>query len=218
MNHPFKFRFLILILCIFLLPAIVFVMADNYYGERSTRYIKQKVVAVSSKIFSETLNETSLQIDMDKLVQYQYDTNHKITSIFINTSEISQIQSKAAQKLDDLFASPLLEEKIKEIEIPVGGLISKTIFAGKGPNIQIQSMPVSSYLVNIETSNTEYGINNTLFEIYLLLKTSIETIVPLNNLVVETDTKILLVSQVIQGEVPKYYYQGKGEMPYFPEN
>lgn len=61
-----------------------------------------------------------------------------------------------------------------------------------------------------------FGINNALFEIYLSVFIEIDTIIPLNKNHIVFATNILLVSQIIQGEVPYYYYSGDGTIEALP--
>lgn len=200
-------------------PAFIFRGIDNYYSERSATYIKQQVTSLTSKMFSDTLNEVALTLNADTLVNYQYDNNKNITSIYINTKEVNRLNALANSKIEQLLSSGIVEERIGQIEIPLGLLVSKTLFASRGPKIKIGSLPINSYHVNLMVSNEEYGINNTLFQIYLIVKTDIETLVPLNNQVFSNETKILLVSQIINGSIPRYYYNGQtGGSPYIPED
>ena len=67
-------------------------------------------------------------------------------------------------------------------------------------------MPVSSYKTDIYTNLIDYGINNSLFELYLKINIKIETIIPLKTSQIDYNTNLLLSSIVIQGEVPYYYY------------
>lgn len=218
-NKHLKLRVLIIFMLILIPPALIFRGIDNYYSERSTAYIKQQVTSLTSKMFSDTLNEVAVTLDSQALVTYQYDNNKNITSIYINTKEINRINALANTKINNLLSSGIIEERISQIEIPLGILVSDTIFASQGPKIKISSLPINSYQVNIIVSNEEYGINNTLFQIYLTLKTDIETLVPLNKQVFSNETKILLVSQIINGSIPRYYYNGPaGESPYIPED
>jgi len=56
-----------------------------------------------------------------------------------------------------------------------------------------------------------------LLEIYLKIEIHVDTIVPLKQEQVNYVTHILLVSQVVQGEIPYYYYSGNGTIEALPQ-
>ena len=62
-----------------------------------------------------------------------------------------------------------------------------------------------------------YGINNALFELYLKVDIEVDTVIPLRKDEINFTTNILLASQIIQGEIPYYYYSGNGTIEALPQ-
>jgi sporulation protein YunB len=152
-------------------------------------------------------------------VNINYSDTSNISSVIINTKLVNNILNDAYSVIDEVFNNHL-EEYFADLEIPLGTLVSKSIFSGMGPNIKIPITPVGSYKLDILTNTISYGINNSLIELYLKINVDIEALIPLQKEKFPTETKIIILSQVIQGEVPKYYYSSNGDasFPYIPDN
>lgn len=208
---------LIIILLVILIPISILVVIDNYFSERSRIYVEKEVITVISN---------SLTISLEKPIQdslfsspmllYQYDKNEVIKGIYIDSNVVNQILINVNQSLKEALDKGVLEKEITNIEIPLGSLISKSVFANVGPNVPIKILPISFYKTDIVTNMKPYGINNVLFEVYLNIKIEVDTIIPLRKDEINFSTNILLVSQLLQGEVPYYYYSGDGTIEALP--
>lgn len=212
-----KLKKLIIILLVILIPISILVVIDNYFSERSRIYVEKEVITVISN---------SLTISLEKPIQdslfsspmllYQYDKNEVIKGIYIDSNVVNQILINVNQSLKKALDKGVLEKEITNIEIPLGSLISKSVFANVGPNVPIKILPISFYKTDIVTNMKPYGINNVLFEVYLNIKIEVDTIIPLRKDEINFSTNILLVSQLLQGEVPYYYYSGDGTIEALP--
>jgi hypothetical protein len=212
-----KLKKLIIILLVILIPISILVVIDNYFSERSRIYVEKEVITVISN---------SLTISLEKPIQdslfsspmllYQYDKNEVIKGIYIDSNVVNQILINVNQSLKEALDKGVLEKEITNIEIPLGSLISKSVFANVGPNVPIKILPISFYKTDIVTNMKPYGINNVLFEVYLNIKIEVDTIIPLRKDEINFSTNILLVSQLLQGEVPYYYYSGDGTIEALP--
>lgn len=208
----------ILILLIILIPIGLLVVIDNYFSERSRIYVEKEVITVLSDSLATSL-EKPIQDSLfsSPMLLYQYDKNEAIKGIYIDSSVVNQILICVNQSLKEELDKGSLEEKIKTIEIPLGSLISKSVFANIGPNVPIKILPISFYKTDIITNMNPYGINNALFEIYLNINIEVDTIIPFRKDEIVFSTNILLVSQVLQGEIPYYYYSGNGTIEPLPQ-
>lgn len=215
-----KIRFILILLIIFIIPIIGIVFADNYYSDRTTMYIGKQIEMSSTKMFQEVINSNILNnIDESALVYINYNDTKGVSSVIINTKLINQILLDANVVLSEIFYEHL-DEYFIDLEIPIGTLFSKSLFAGMGPCIKIPIEPIGSYKVDILTNTIPYGINNSLIELYLQIDVDIEALIPLQKTLFPSQTKIIILSQLIQGEIPKYYYSSSTpeSFPYIPDN
>lgn len=215
-----KIKVLVIVCLIIFIPLIIVSFADNYYSDRTTMYIGKQIELASTKTLQEVINRNVLnEVNSNELVNINYSDTSNISSVIINTKLVNNILNDAYNVMDEVFNNHL-EEYFVDLEIPLGTLISKSIFSGMGPNIRIPITPVGSYKLDILTNTISYGINNSLIELYLKINMDIEALIPLQKEKFPTETKIIILSQVIQGEVPKYYYSSNGDasFPYIPDN
>lgn len=212
-----KLKKLIIILLVILIPISILVVIDNYFSERSRIYVEKEVITVISNSLTTSL-EKPIQDSLfsSPMLLYQYDKNEVIKGIYIDSNVINQILINVNQSLKEALDKGVLEKEITNIEIPLGSLISKSVFANVGPNVPIKILPISFYKTDIVTNMKPYGINNVLFEVYLNIKIEVDTIIPLRKDEINFSTNILLVSQLLQGEVPYYYYSGDGTIEALP--
>ena len=215
-----KIKILVFTCLIIFIPLIIVSFADNYYSDRTTMYIGKQIELASTKTLQEVVNKNVLnEVNSDDLVKISYSDTSNISSVIINTKLVNNILKDAYEVMDEVFNNHL-EEYFVDLEIPLGTLISKSVFSGLGPNIKIPITPVGAYKLDILTNTISYGINNSLIELYLKINVDIEALIPLQKEKFPTETKIIILSQVIQGEVPKYYYSSNGDanFPYSPDN
>ncbi len=205
----------LIILLILSTPVIALVFIDNYFSEKSELYIQNEVKTVVTDILSDAIKE-SIVVNNNELLKFKYDTEGNINSLYIDSNETNQILSSFNKSISYLLKLGTLEESIEEISLPLGMLISRSLFTSIGPDIKIEVLPITSYKTDIVTDLTNYGINNTLFEMYLNLQIIVETIIPLKQTKIEYNTSILLASQILQGEIPYYYYIGEGAIQSLP--
>lgn len=215
-----KIKVLVIVCLIIFIPLIIVSFADNYYSDRTTMYIGKQIELASTKTLQEVINRNVLnEVNSNELVNINFSDTSNISSVIINTKLVNNILNDAYNVMDEVFNNHL-EEYFVDLEIPLGTLVSKSIFSGMGPNIKIPITPVGSYKLDILTNTISYGINNSLIELYLKINVDIEALIPLQKEKFPTETKIIILSQVIQGEVPKYYYSSNGDasFPYIPDN
>ena len=206
----------LLLFFIFLIPILLLTMIDNYFSRKSDLYIEKEVTTIISDILAESIEKNNVLNDTDNILNYKYNTDGKISSIYIDSTKTSKIISSMNLTLSKLLRDGTIEESVKDINMPLGMLVSRALFTTLGPDIKIEVLPVSSYQTDIYTNLVDYGINNSLFELYLKVNIKVETIIPLKTSQIDYNTNLLLSSIVIQGEVPYYYYMGEGAIQSLP--
>lgn len=206
----------LLLFFIFLIPILLLTMIDNYFSKKSDLYIEKEVTTIISDILAESIEKNNVLNDTDNILNYKYNTDGKISSIYIDSTKTSKIISSMNLTLSKLLRDGTIEESVKDINMPLGMFVSRALFTTLGPDIKIEVLPVSSYQTDIYTNLVDYGINNSLFELYLKVNIKVETIIPLKTSQIDYNTNLLLSSIVIQGEVPYYYYMGEGAIQSLP--
>lgn len=207
--------FLILLLII---PIVLIQIIDNYFGPKTNEYIYNQTKVLVSNTFSSLINESIMPyIDQEHLVEITYKEEDNVSNVILNTVLFNKILSKVYTLMENTFQTNM-NNFFHDLEIPLGSLISKTIFAGRGHIIDIPITPIGAYNVDLKTSTKTIGINSQALEVYLEIEIDVETIIPFNPMTHKITSSFLLCSFIIQGEVPNYYYASSNNesFPYIP--
>lgn len=200
----------IIVFLLLMISVFIIVFLNGYFSKRTEMYMETKGVLYSERYIKEALkNDVIKKIDLNSL--YLIDKNEEgiVTQVIINTYQINDILSTMNDSLDKQIN--LLKKE--ELHLPIGTIISESLFSNLGPNIKIKIYPIGRYTCDIISDIKEYGINNSIFEISLKVNLMIETIIPLKKSKKEVECTIPIVLQVLQGSVPRYYYNTKDIVP-----
>lgn len=203
-----KIILVLIMLLVIAIPSLILAMSDNYFSERTDIYIKQHVKEKTSDIYAKVIKEEFKSVyNVNELVNYTFNNNNEIESVLINSAKVNDIIYIASSLISQAIKEGVIEKELEQISFPIGQLVSKAIFAGEGPSIHIEVDPITSYEVDIETNMVEYGINNMVFELYLVCTIEMEVMIPLKQEKIVCDNKTLILSQILPGKVPHFYYK-----------
>lgn len=191
----------------FMLFSVNFI--SGYFGQRVAVYVKQKAILNTSLLIEETIKKEVLPtIDIENLIKLNTDDNKKVQNVIINTKQINEILANINNSLYDSIKK--IEDKIElnNMTLPFGIIISDTLFGDVGPNFRIKIYPLGSVKSDVVTSMDDYGINSSILKIDIVVKINFMTVIPLNKEDIEVVTKVPIVVQIINSEVPRYYYYG----------
>ena len=197
---------IIIYVFLFIFVLIIFSIVNfvnTYFSERVEHYIENKGITYTQEFISNAVMENVIdEIQISTLYMMNEDDNKQVKSVIINTSQINKILGLVNKTMKNQM-DKLREEKLT---IPLTSIFGETLFSKIGPNLNLRIIPIGNFKCDVVSEVSEYGINNSLFEIYILIKINIDSIVPLNKINSDTNCKIPIVMQVIQGDVPRYYY------------
>ncbi len=164
----------------------------------------------SKSIATIILNEESTKVmsnyEYEDLFLIDKDSNGKINLIKSNMITINEITSDIAKNIQ------LELDKVKKasIEIPLGSVLGSTFFTGVGPGIDITIIPIGNVVTDLKSEFIEKGVNQTIHRIYLEVECNVEIISSLDNMEEKILNQVLLMENVIIGEIPTNYYNFHG--------
>lgn len=197
-----------IIVCVFLflLMLVSFILisfVNNYFSNRIKMYIENKGVIYTQNYIQNAINNNVIKnLDINSMYLITKNQDDKISSVLINTAQVNNILLTVNEEIEKSITN-LENEKLT---LPISIIFSETLFSNIGPDITLRIMPLGRYKCDIISQVNDYGINNSLFEIFVKVDFVIETIVPLQKNESHVSCKIPIVMQIIQGEVPRYYY------------
>lgn len=161
-----------------------------------------KVKSIVTRVIDNAVSENFPEdINYTDIVSISKDENGSITSIQTDIVKLNRIFAKVSLSVQSQL-SDLSEEKIS---IPLGAVLGETVFAAKGPNIDIRIIPIGSVETDFKSEFSSAGINQTRHRIYILFKIEMGVAIPFVEKKTIITTSIPIAETVIVGEVPNYY-------------
>ena len=192
-------------------------------------YAQMEARKIASIIINDAVNQNiTNDIDIEELFIITRDTNNEVKTIDFNPIIVNQILTETTilvqsnlryleqGKVDmlNLMNNALIDynqDKLKQgiiYEIPSGVIFGNSFLANIGPKIPVQFSLVGDIVGYINTNVTDYGINNALIEVNIVLELSEQVILPFVSEKITIDTTIPVALKLIQGSVPNYYLNG----------
>lgn len=144
-----------------------------------------------------------------------------VNKILTDTTNSVQVNLKYIEQgkveLLDLSTNSLIDydiDKLKQgviYEIPSGVIFGNSFLTNIGPKVPVKLSLVGDIVSYINTKITDYGINNALIEVNIVLELSEQVILPFVSNKIKIETSIPVALKLIQGSVPEYYLNGVGQ-------
>ena len=205
--------FILLIIFTFIILVFLSNKVMPFYMNYSEAEMKRVVTTVINKSVTE---EVTNQLEVDSLFVLKKENDNTIIvdfdPVIVNRvmSKISDVvynNLKLISKKDKLTLEKYnLDESY--FYIPGGIIFNTTMLNNVGRRIPINLEIISSVNPNLKTEVTEYGINNSLIEVYINVIVDVKMILPMYANTMQIVVVVPLAVKLIQGEVPKYYQRG----------
>lgn len=184
-------------------PKIVEI-ASSKLEEITTIYIKKDIVPT---------------VDLDELITINLNSAGEIIYVDIDHDYANEIMVSVVGKIQNNILE-LEKGNIKEFQnsnelknyngnlylsVPIGLAHNGYLFSNLGPKIPIRISFFEHVLGNIDTTITEYGINNALLKVYMTVSLEQKLMIPYKSQTFTRDYSLVLGSKVIIGTVPSIY-------------
>ena len=194
---------LIFVLMIAFTTAIIIIKAitpvfNNLCEERA----KSMVTIVSNEQATAVMKEYSY----NNLFEIEKDNEGNVNMIKSNIFTINEITSDVAVKIQ----KEINENNNDNIGIPLGTFTGSKILSGRGPNINIKISIVGNVETDLKSEFIAKGVNQTLHRVYLQVSCNAVVLTPFQNIETKIENQILLVENVIVGNIPESYYNFEG--------
>ena len=92
------------------------------------------------------------------------------------------------------------------IKLSLGSFTGSRLFSSIGPNIKIGLSSVGKVNTDLRSEFVAQGINQTIHRVYLQIDCKVNILTPYENLEADVSNQVLLVENVIMGEIPQNYF------------
>lgn len=195
----------ILIMIFLIVQSFVFVernLRDPLMNVAKIR-VKQKATEAINTAITERIAQGT---DLDRLIDWRTDNNGNISGFMLNYAEHMKIAGDAVQ---------IVQNSLKNLQsipehIPIGLAVNSAILASFGPDVPVKFVPAGAVKVDLNTRKTDAGINMLLVEVYIRIIAEVTIIIPFDTKPEVVETEIPISYLLVVGDVPMYYFDGKG--------
>ncbi len=203
---------LIIIIAIFILSLLNKKIFPIYMN-----YAEGEIKSLVTTVITKSINDDLIDNSNDELFIVQNDNKTNMTMVDFDPVVLNRLMSNISSIVYDNLK--LISEKNKEVlnkynvkdsifYIPSGIVFNSPILNNLGPKIHLNLEVISMVNPNIETKVTEYGINNSLIEVFVNVAASVRMILPLASNEINVTVIVPIAVKLIQGMVPDYYLGG----------
>ena len=196
-----KKRTLILrVLILFLLATTVYLL--SVYTNRkaiiaTSQITENRAKAKATLIINECVSRLISEFGGDRFVSVAYDTDGKVLSITVNSSNVSEFTSKLNEKINRSLSRIIIKT-----EIPLGSVLAPSVFPGRGPFLTVRSVASGSASLEISSSVTGAGVNQSLHSLYVSVVADISILTSSGSRECTVKQNILIAETLTVGKAP----------------
>lgn len=182
----------------------------NYVNPIYEQLGLESAKALATIVTNEQSTVVMKQHTYDNMFTIEKDNDGNITMIKSNISEINEIISDIA----NLVQKDLSDSRENQINIPLGSFSGISLFSGTGPRVKMNVILLGTVDTELRSEFISKGINQTLHRVYLQIDCNVKILSAYKNLYSNISNQVLLVENVIVGQIPSTYYNLEGIKSY----
>ena len=167
---------------------------------------ENRAKSIATIVSNEQATNVMKQHNYDELFSIEKDYNGNIIMIKCNVIPVNEIISDVANKIQQ----DIDKRGRENIEIALGSFTGLKLLAGRGPGVKISISSIGNVETDLKSEFSSQGINQTLHRVYLNVKCEINILTPFNSITKEITNQILLMENIIVGNIPNTYYNLEG--------
>ena len=139
--------------------------------------------------------------DYNYFVNLEKDAQGNITAITTNMSRINTLSSEILQEVVNTAGGGDLN-----LKVPLGNLLGLNLLHGRGPDIPVRVIMLTSSFADFRNDLSSAGINQTRHQIVLEVMVDIDVLIPWETVSTRVVSEVLVAETVIVGQVPEMYF------------
>ena len=153
------------------------------------------------KLINSSRSEIAEKSSAEEFSNIAANSDGRIVSVESNTMSMNLFKAR----LIDALQSRLENSDTGVLEIPIGSLLSREVFAAYGPRIKIKVIPGGIAEADFSAEFVSCGINQVKHKIYLNVSLTVSFISATMNNSQTVTTKVPVSETLVSGDVPRYY-------------
>ena len=167
-------------------------------GKLATASAREKVTVAVNDEINRKISEGDFGYNY--FVSLEKDSAGNISALTTNMSNVNGFSAD--------FVSSMVKASNTgafDVRISLGSLTGSSLFAGRGPQIPIRIVMLSSSFVDYTNEFSSAGINQTKHAIKLVFSADVEVFVPWDTIATTVVAEVLVAETIIVGKVPDTY-------------
>lgn len=205
---------------VFFIACGILFFIDKRFNQLILPYVDNEVERLTNNIIQKEIHNFMIRNQYDDLLFQKNEQG----DILYDSYQLAVIQTRITADLQDLLIrldngdvnSFFIPERVKNsrfshirkgilCDVSLGSIRGSSLFANVGPTIPVRLYFIGQLNTDIEVDSKEYGINNVLIQVHMIVKIKEQVSMPITSSQKEIVVKVPLIVQLIKGDVPNYY-------------
>lgn len=194
------------LLCMVLILTVMIAVtleSDSRLRVIVNNYANSKAKVLSNSVINQTVHKylQDNNIKYSDLLKINTKEDGTVTSVEFDTVEMTKIKSGIISQIQ----KEVNAHNVVVMNIPVGTLTGNQFLNNRGPTVRIEMQISSAVYSKISSKFISAGINQTLHQITLSIRSDVYFIMPWYRSSGSFETEFILAETIIVGEVPDAY-------------
>lgn len=196
-------RWISLLLAVIIVSVAAFVYIDISLRPLIRKYARSQVEILLNNAVSKSMSNVlkKEKFTYSDLSVIERDSDGNVKSIEIDTLNMNRIVSEI---VDDVQHNMINDENFS-ISVPLGTLTGSQYLVGRGPDIKVKTKISTPMFTDTESRFLEAGINQTLHQITLTIRSDIYILMPLYRAEELVSGTYIIAETVVVGDIPEAY-------------
>ena len=167
---------------------------------------EKEAKSIATLISNEQATNVMKNYTYEDIMKIEKDSENNIKMISANMIAINEIISDVAIKIQE----ELNKEDRTKVGIRLGTFTGSRFLSGRGPIVKIIITPVGGVETDLRSEFVSQGVNQTLHRVYLQVDCRVNILTAFNTIEKSISNQVLLMENVIVGNIPDSYYNFNG--------
>ena len=197
---------IILIILIFILFIYIYNILSKNLNHYYLNYSENEASRIITSAISKAVNDQILkEIKDNDLYTIIRNKDEEIEMIDYNSYLVNIFLRDVTNNIMNYLAMEEDKSNNASFYIPMGSIFQNPVLNNRGPKIPVRMELVGSVITGINSRVKDYGINNSLIEIYVHIEVKERVILPVTAKDVTIVNDIPISYKIIKGKIPSYY-------------
>lgn len=177
----------------------------SYFSEAMNAYTESLIISYATKVIDKGINQGVVDLlDGKSVLNETCDSTGKVTYAYLDVKTINHLRNNISEYLTECVETINKGEEFSTVELPIGYFFGLNYFYSKGIRVPIDLEVIGNQDVSIEKKVESYGLNTMVLQINMLIRLNIQSVIPFQKKVVQTQISIPVAFEILNNDIPYY--------------